>query len=55
LPEYWVLDVKGRQILQHSSVANGTFAQRVAVPFGAKIVSHAFPALIVDTAELARS
>ncbi len=55
LPEYWVLDVKGRQILQHTGAANGVYGQRVALPFGAKIVSHAFPALIVDTAELARS
>jgi Uma2 family endonuclease len=52
LAEYWVLDVKGRQILQHSGPANGAYTQRVAVPFGAKIVSRAIPSLNVDTVEL---
>ena len=53
LAEYWVLDVKGRQILQHAGAANGAYAQRVAMPFGTKIVSRVYPGLTVDLATLA--
>jgi Uma2 family endonuclease len=53
LSEYWVLDVKGRQILQHSGPGNGAYAQRTPVPFGAKLTSRAYPGLRVDTAALA--
>lgn len=52
LAEYWVVDVKGRQILQHSRPADGTYAERIPVAFGATITSRAYPALRVDTASL---
>lgn len=53
LPEYWVVDVKGRQILQHARPGNGTYAERVPVVFGAVLSSRAYPGLHVDTATLA--
>lgn len=53
LPEYWVADVKGRQILQHAGPADGTYARREPVRFGETLVSRAYPTLRVDTAVLA--
>lgn len=50
--EYWVVDVKGRQILQHVGPTGGTYAERVPFAFGATIVSRAHPALRVDTTSL---
>lgn len=50
--EYWVVDVKGRQILQHVRPASGTYAERTPVAFGATIISKAYPALRVDTTSL---
>lgn len=52
LAEYWVVDVKGRQILQHARPADGTYAERIPVAFGATITSRAYPMLRVDTTSL---
>lgn len=53
LPEYWVADLKGRQILQHSAPGNGTYARRDPARFGETIAARAHPGLRVDTAVLA--
>jgi Uma2 family endonuclease len=53
LPEYWVVDVRGRQILQHSGPGNGTYAPREPTRFGEIVASRAYPGLRVDTAALA--
>jgi Uma2 family endonuclease len=50
--EYWVVDVKGRQILQHVGPGGDTYAERIPVAFGAAIASKAYPGLRVDTASL---
>lgn len=50
--EYWVVDVKGRQILQHVRPTGGTYAERIPFAFGATIVSRAYPSLRVETATL---
>lgn len=50
--EYWVVDVKGRQILQHVRPTAGTYAERIPFAFGATIASRAYPSLRVDTATL---
>jgi Uma2 family endonuclease len=49
LVEYWVVDVRGRQVLLHAMPANGRFADRVAIPFGTALVSRAYAALRLDT------
>ena len=51
--EYWVADVKGRQILQHSGPGNGTYAPREPAGFGEIITSRTYPGLRVDTSTLA--
>ncbi|MEQ1863299.1 MAG: Uma2 family endonuclease [Micropepsaceae bacterium] len=53
LTEYWVADVKGRQILQHSGPGNATYARRDPVRFGEVLTSRAYPQLRVDTSALA--
>ena len=53
LAEYWVADVKGRQILQHSGPGNGTYARRDPVRFGEALTSRSYPDLHVDTSTLA--
>ena len=53
LSEYWVADVRGRQILQHSGPGNGTYARREPARFGEIIASRTYPELRVDTAALA--
>jgi Uma2 family endonuclease len=53
LAEYWVADVKARQILQHAEPGNGAYARRDPTRFGETIVARAYPRLRVDTAALA--
>lgn len=53
LLEYWVADVKGRTIFRHTVPTAAGYANREAIPFGAKITSLAYPTLEVDTSDLA--
>lgn len=50
--EYWVVDVKGLQILQHVNPIGRTYRERMPFVFGATIVSRAFPVVRVDTTPL---
>ena len=52
IPEYWVVDVQGRRIVQMHAPIDGTYSQRVEFTFGEPVASAAIPGLIVDTASL---
>ena len=51
--EYWVADVKGRVIFQHTGPSTSGYAKRNALPFGTTFKSQVHPTLQVDTSTLA--
>ena len=52
IPEYWVIDLSARVILQHWSPAEGAYAGSAMVPFGDDIASATLPGLTISTAQL---
>ena len=52
IPEYWVVDLSARVILQHWSPAGGAYAKAAVVPFGDHLASATLPGLVILTAGL---
>lgn len=53
VPEYWVVDVIGRRIVQHDRPDAGNYARRDTIELGAMVVSTTIEGLAVHTAGLA--
>ncbi|TKW75363.1 MAG: Uma2 family endonuclease [Staphylococcus hominis] len=49
IPEYWVIDVAGRQLHQLTDPMPEGYATRDVVPFGARVVSKKVPEIALDT------
>lgn len=49
LPEYWVVDIVGRQLHQLTKPTPEGYATHSAVPFGARVVSRKVPEIALDT------
>lgn len=54
LPEYWVADLNARVIHQFADPVEGAYRKAAQAVFGAKVASLSKPALVSDTAGLAR-
>jgi Uma2 family endonuclease len=52
VPEYWVLDVRGKALHQHWQPGDGRYAERRAVPLGGTMEAKAVPGLVVDLGEI---
>ncbi len=52
VPEYWVVDLEGEQVFQHSGPGDDGYAQRDTVPFGDPVKSTTLAGLIVQTTRL---
>lgn len=52
IPEYWVVDLSARVILQHWSPGGGTYAKSAVVPFGGDLASTTLPGLVISTGAL---
>jgi len=52
IPEYWVVDLSARVVLQHWSLEGGTYAKSAIVPFGDDIALATLPGLVIPTAAL---
>ncbi len=52
IPEYWVVDLRGRAIHQNWAPMEGEYSRAQAVPFGGTIASTAVPGLAISTAAL---
>lgn len=52
IPEYWVVDVRGRTIRQHSGASESGYAVVRSVAFGEPAASLTVEGLIVDTSDL---
>ena len=52
VPEYWVVDLKERVVVQHSVPGEAGYAVADAVPFGKAAVAATLTGLSVDTADL---
>lgn len=53
VPEYWVVDVNGGRVVRHGRPAEGGYADRDEVTFGATLASTTIDGLAVDTVGLA--
>jgi Uma2 family endonuclease len=53
IPEYWVVDVTGRRILQMTVPTDGTYSVVGEVGFGERITSITLPQIGIDTTALA--
>ena len=53
VPEYWVADVNGREIIRFYRPAGEQYAERTVFPFGQPIPSATIEGLTVDTSRLA--
>ena len=52
IPEYWVIDLSARVILQHWLPEGETYAKSAVVPFGDDLASATLPELVISTATL---
>ena len=52
IPEYWVVDLSARVILQHWSPVGDAYAKAAVVPFGDELASATLPGLVIPTAGL---
>ncbi|MBV8617038.1 MAG: Uma2 family endonuclease [Acetobacteraceae bacterium] len=52
IPEYWVVDLSARVILQHWSPEGGAYAKSAVVPFGDGLASATLPGLAIPTTGL---
>ena len=52
IPEYWVVDLNARVILQHWQPEDDTFGHSAVVPFGRDLESATLLGLVVSTAAL---
>ena len=52
IPEYWVVDLSARVVLQHWSPEGGAYAKSAVVPFGERLASATLPGLAIPTAGL---
>ena len=52
VPEYWVVDLVNRQIVQHSQPGESGYAMLTNIPFGTQITAATIADLTVDTAGL---
>lgn len=52
IPEYWVADVNGRVLHQHSRPEGGTYADRRTIPFGELVAAATIPGLTIATDDL---
>ena len=53
VPEYWVADVDGQQIIRLHSPEDDTYRERATFAFGDPVPSATIAGLIVDTSRLA--
>lgn len=49
IPEYWVVDLSARVILQHWSPRGCAYAKSAVVPFGGELVSATLSGLVIST------
>lgn len=49
IPEYWVVDLDGRQLHQLTDPRPDGYASRDVIPFGARVVSRKIPEIALDT------
>ena len=52
VPEYWVADVNGREIIRFHAPSGESYTQRATFAFGEAVPSATIPGLTVDTARL---
>ena len=52
IPEYWIVDLRGRTIHQNWAPMEGEYSRAEVVPFGSTIASIAVPGLAISTAAL---
>ena len=52
IPEYWVVDLAGRAVLQHWAPEGNAYASAAVVPFGGELASATLPGLAISTAAL---
>ena len=52
IPEYWVVDLSGRVVLQHWAPVNGSYTREAVVPFGKRLSAATLTGLGVDTTAL---
>jgi Uma2 family endonuclease len=52
IPEYWVVDVKGRKLIVHRSPLSGDYREQVELLSGAKIAPLAFPDLELKISDI---
>jgi Uma2 family endonuclease len=53
VPEYWVVDVAGRKIVQMTTPVDGAYRDIREIPFGERITSITIPQIAIDTSPLA--
>eukprot|EP01037_Dinobryon_pediforme_P020747 gene20747-21447_t len=53
IPEYWVVDVTGRRILQMTAPFDGAYSVVGEIRFGERITSITIPQIAIDTTALA--
>lgn len=52
IPEYWVVDLSARVILQHWAPGGDAYAKSAVVPFGGDLASATLPGLVISTGAL---
>ena len=52
IPEYWVVDLSGRAVLQYWAPEGNSYAKAAVVPFGDELASATLPGLVISTAAL---
>lgn len=52
IPEYWVVDLSARVIIQHWSPEGDAYAKSAVVPFGGDLVSATLSGLVIPTGAL---
>ena len=52
IPEYWVVDLSARAILQHWLPGGDAYAKSAVVPFGGDLASATLPGLVISTGAL---
>lgn len=52
IPEYWVVDLSGRVVLQYWAPEEGSYARETVVPFGERLMAATLTGLAVDTTAL---
>ncbi len=53
VPEYWVVDVAGRKIVQMTAAIDGAYRNIAEIRFGDRITSVTIPQIAIDTTYLA--